>query len=217
MRELLRKAKPERLDDLIALNALYRPGPLKSGMVDDFISRKQGKTEVKYELPQLAPILGDTYGVIAYQEQVMRIAAVLAGFSMGQSDVLRKAMGKKDPKVMAKQREAFMDGARKNGVNEKKATKIFDLMEFFAGYGFNKSHSTTYAWVAYQTGYLKANYPVALHGGAADHRSGEHRQARDVPRRVPRARHPDPAARRQHAASSPSPSRRRASASACAR
>jgi DNA polymerase-3 subunit alpha len=159
MRELLRKAKPERLDDLIALNALYRPGPLKSGMVDDFISRKQGKTEVKYELPQLAPILGDTYGVIAYQEQVMRIAAVLAGFSMGQSDVLRKAMGKKDPKVMAKQREAFMDGARRNGVNEKKATKIFDLMEFFAGYGFNKSHSTTYAWVAYQTGFLKANYP----------------------------------------------------------
>ncbi|PYR92725.1 MAG: DNA polymerase III subunit alpha [Acidobacteria bacterium] len=158
MRELLRKAKPERLDDLIALNALYRPGPLKSGMVDDFISRKQGKTAVKYELPQLAPILSDTYGVIAYQEQVMRIAAVLAGFTMGQSDVLRKAMGKKDPKVMAKQREAFMEGATKNGVNEKKAKKIFDLMEFFAGYGFNKSHSTTYAWVAYQTAYLKANY-----------------------------------------------------------
>jgi DNA polymerase-3 subunit alpha len=160
MRELLRKAKPERLDDLIALNALYRPGPLKSGMVDDYISRKQGKTEVKYELPQLAPILGDTYGVIAYQEQVMRIAAVLAGFTMGQSDMLRKAMGKKDPKVMAKQREAFMAGSAKNGVNEKKAKKIFDLMEFFAGYGFNKSHSTTYAWVAYQTGYLKANYPA---------------------------------------------------------
>jgi DNA polymerase-3 subunit alpha len=159
MRELLRKAKPERLDDLIALNALYRPGPLKSGMVDDFIARKQGRTEVKYELPQLAPILSDTYGVIAYQEQVMRIAAVLAGFTMGQSDVLRKAMGKKDPKVMAKQREAFMQGALKRGVNEKKAKKIFDLMEFFAGYGFNKSHSTTYAWVAYQTGYLKANYP----------------------------------------------------------
>jgi DNA polymerase-3 subunit alpha len=159
MRELLRKAKPERLDDLIALNALYRPGPLKSGMVDDFISRKQGKTEVKYELKQLEPILSDTYGVIAYQEQVMRIAAVLAGFTMGQSDVLRKAMGKKDPKVMAKQREAFMEGAAKNGINEKKAKKIFDLMEFFAGYGFNKSHSTTYAWVAYQTGYLKANYP----------------------------------------------------------
>jgi DNA polymerase-3 subunit alpha len=159
MRELLRKAKPERLDDLIALNALYRPGPLKSGMVDDFISRKQGKTEVKYELPALEPILSDTYGVIAYQEQVMRIAAVLAGFTMGQSDVLRKAMGKKDPRVMAKQREAFMDGAKANSVNEKKARKIFDLMEFFAGYGFNKSHSTTYAWVAYQTAYLKANYP----------------------------------------------------------
>jgi DNA polymerase-3 subunit alpha len=159
MRELLRKAKPERLDDLIALNALYRPGPLKSGMVDDFIARKQGKTEVTYELPQLEPILNDTYGVIAYQEQVMRIAAVLAGFTMGQSDVLRKAMGKKDPKVMAKQREAFMEGAKKNGINEKKAAKIFDLMEYFAGYGFNKSHSTTYAWVAYQTGYLKANYP----------------------------------------------------------
>ena len=118
MRELLRKAKPERLDDLIALNALYRPGPLKSGMVDDYIARKQGKTEVKYELPQLAPILGDTYGVIAYQEQVMRIAAVLAGFTMGQSDMLRKAMGKKDPKVMAKQREAFTEGAGRRDQRE---------------------------------------------------------------------------------------------------
>ena len=113
MREILRKAKPQRLDDLIALNALYRPGPLQSGMVDDYIARKQGKTEVKYELPQLEPILADTYGVIAYQEQVMRIAAVLAGFTLGQADVLRKAMGKKDPKVMAKQREAFVDGAQR--------------------------------------------------------------------------------------------------------
>jgi DNA polymerase-3 subunit alpha len=159
MRELLRKAKPQRLDDLIAMNALYRPGPLKSGMVDDFIARKAGKSEVRYELPQLEPILADTYGVIAYQEQVMRIASALAGFSLGQSDVLRKAMGKKDPKVMAKQREAFMTGAREKGVNEKKATKIFDLMEYFAGYGFNKSHSTAYAYLAYQTAYLKANYP----------------------------------------------------------
>jgi DNA polymerase III subunit alpha len=114
---------------------------------------------VKYELPQLEPILSDTYGVIAYQEQVMRIASVLAGFTLGQSDVLRKAMGKKDPKVMAKQREAFMAGARGKGVNEKKAAKIFDLMEYFAGYGFNKSHSTAYAYLAYQTAYLKANYP----------------------------------------------------------
>jgi DNA polymerase III subunit alpha len=160
MRELLRKAKPERLDDLIALNALYRPGPLKSGMVDDFIARKQGRTEVTYELAQLQPILADTYGVIAYQEQVMRIAAVLAGFSMGQSDVLRKAMGKKDPAVMAKQRAAFMAGAKRNAISDKKAAKIFDLMEYFAGYGFNKSHSTTYAWIAYQTAYLKANYPA---------------------------------------------------------
>ena len=159
MRELLRKAKPERLDDLIALNALYRPGPLKSGMVDDFISRKQGRTEIKYELAALEPILADTYGVIAYQEQVMRIAQALAGFSLGQADVLRKAMGKKDPKVMAKQRDAFMEGARAQKVNEKKAAKIFELMEYFAGYGFNKSHSTAYAYLAYQTAYLKANYP----------------------------------------------------------
>src|SRR5687768_2661240 len=159
MRDLLRKAKPERLDDLIALNALYRPGPLKSGMVDDFVARKQGRTEVKYELAALEPILSDTYGVIAYQEQVMRIAQALAGFTLGQADVLRKAMGKKDPKVMAMQRDRFMAGARSQGINEKKATKIFDLMEYFAGYGFNKSHSTAYALLAYQTAYLKANYP----------------------------------------------------------
>ena len=197
MRELLRKAKPERLDDLIALNALYRPGPLKSGMVDDYIARKQGKTEVKYELAPLAPILGSTYGVIAYQEQVMRIAAVLAGFTMGQSDMLRKAMGKKDPKVMAKQREAFMDGAEAKGISEKKATKIFDLMEFFAGYGFNKSHSTTYALRGLSDRLPEGELSRALHGRAADDRSGEHRQARDVSRRVPRPRRPDPRARHQ--------------------
>jgi DNA polymerase-3 subunit alpha len=155
MRELLRKAKPERLDDLIALNALYRPGPLKSGMVDDWVERKQGKREVKYELQELEPILSDTYGVIAYQEQVMRIAQALAGFSLGQADVLRKAMGKKDPKVMAKQRDAFMEGARAQKVNEKKAAKIFELMEYFAGYGFNKSHSTAYAFLAYQTAFSR--------------------------------------------------------------
>jgi len=159
MRDLLRKSKPQRLDDLIALNALYRPGPLKSGMVDDYVARKQGKTEVKYDLAALEPILADTYGVIAYQEQVMRIASVLAGFTLGQSDVLRKAMGKKDPKVMAKQREAFLEGTKAKGIAEKKATKIFELMEYFAGYGFNKSHSTAYAFLAYQTAYLKANFP----------------------------------------------------------
>jgi DNA polymerase-3 subunit alpha len=159
MREILRKAKPQRLDDLIALNALYRPGPLRSGMVDDFIARKQGKTEVKYELDELEPVLADTYGVIAYQEQVMRISNVLAGFTLGEADLLRKAMGKKNPEVMAKMRGKFIDGAKKKGHNEKKATHIFELMEHFAGYGFNKSHSTAYAFLAYQTAYLKANYP----------------------------------------------------------
>jgi DNA polymerase-3 subunit alpha len=159
MRDILRKAKPQTLEDLIALNALYRPGPLRSGMVDDYIARKQGKTEVKYELPQLEPILGETYGVIAYQEQVMRIARELAGFSLGEADILRKAMGKKNPEVMAKNRGKFVDGAKHNKVNEKKAGQIFDLMEHFAGYGFPKAHSTAYAFLAYQTAYLKANYP----------------------------------------------------------
>jgi DNA polymerase-3 subunit alpha len=159
MREILRRAKPQRLEDLIAMNALYRPGPLKGGMVDDYINRKAGRSQVKYELASLEPILEETFGVIAYQEQVMRMASVLAGFTMGQSDVLRKAMGKKDPKVMAKQREAFMAGALAKGISEKKASKIFELMEYFAGYGFNKSHSTAYAYLAYQTAYLKANYP----------------------------------------------------------
>ena len=159
MRDLLRKARPERLEDLIALNALYRPGPLKSGMVDDYIARKWGRTPIKYELPELEPILADTYGVIAYQEQVMRIAQALAGFTLGQADVLRKAMGKKDPVVMARQRDLFMAGARERHISERKAKKTFDLMEYFAGYGFNKSHSTAYAYLAYQTAYLKANYP----------------------------------------------------------
>src|SRR5581483_7807900 len=159
MREILRKAKPERLDDLIALNALYRPGPLRSGMVDDYIARKQGKTEVTYDLPGLEQVLKDTYGVIAYQEQVMRISNVIAGFTLGEADILRKAMGKKKADVMAKMREKFVSGAKKLGHNEKKAAHLFELMEHFAGYGFNKSHSTTYAYLAYQTAYLKANYP----------------------------------------------------------
>ncbi|HEY1910354.1 MAG TPA: DNA polymerase III subunit alpha, partial [Vicinamibacterales bacterium] len=148
-----------RLDDLIALNALYRPGPLRSGMVDDYIARKQGKTEIEYELPQLEPILSDTYGVIAYQEQVMRISNVVAGFTLGEADLLRKAMGKKNAEVMAKMRGKFVEGAKKLGTSEKKSGHLFDLMEHFAGYGFNKSHSTAYAYLAYQTAYLKANYP----------------------------------------------------------
>ena len=159
MRDLLKKAKPERLEDLIALNALYRPGPLKSGMVDDYIARKQGQKAVQYMLPELEPILSDTYGIIAYQEQVMHIATKLAGFTLGQSDVLRKAMGKKDPEVMARQQESFLTGAKQNGIDKRKAKKLFKLMENFSGYGFNKSHSTAYALLAYQTAYLKANYP----------------------------------------------------------
>jgi DNA polymerase III subunit alpha len=159
MRDILRKSKPQRLDDLIALNALYRPGPLRSGMVDDYIARKQGKTEIKYELPALEPILADTYGVIAYQEQVMRISNVVAGFTLGEADLLRKAMGKKNADVMAKMRGKFVEGAKKLGTPEKKGAPLFDLMAHFAGYGFNKSHSTAYAFLAYQTAYLKANYP----------------------------------------------------------
>src|SRR5688572_3373435 len=159
MRDILRKAKPQTLEDLIALNALYRPGPLRSGMVDDFIARKGGKIDIKYELPQLEPILRETYGVIAYQEQVMRIARELGGFTLGEADILRKAMGKKNPEVMAKQRGRFVEGAKKNGIPEKKAGPVFDLMEHFAGYGFPKAHSTAYALLAYQTAYLKANYP----------------------------------------------------------
>jgi DNA polymerase-3 subunit alpha len=159
MRDTLRKAKPQRLEDLIALNALYRPGPLKGGVVDSYINRRHGREEIKYELPQMETVLKESYGVIAYQEQVMRLASELAGFTLGEADLLRKAMGKKSAAVMQAQRERFLNGAKAKGINEKKAIKVFDLMEFFAGYGFNKSHSTTYALLAYQTAYLKANYP----------------------------------------------------------
>jgi DNA polymerase III subunit alpha len=159
MRDILRKAKPRKLEDLIALNALYRPGPLKSGLVEDFIARKHGRVAVTYELPQLEPILNETYGVIVYQEQVMRVASTLAGFTLGEADILRKAMGKKDSDVMVAQRNKFITGAVARKITEKKAAHIFDLIEYFAGYGFNKSHSTTYAYLAYQTAYLKANYP----------------------------------------------------------
>ena len=162
MRDTLRKAKPQRFDDLIALNALYRPGPLRGGVIDDFIMRKDGKVEIEYDTPELEPILRGTYGVIAYQEQVMRIASDLAGFTLGEADVLRKAMGKKSAKVMETQREKFMAGATSRGLAESTAARIWDLMEFFAGYGFNKSHSTAYALLAYQTAYLKANHPACF-------------------------------------------------------
>jgi DNA polymerase-3 subunit alpha len=159
MRETLRKAKPQVLEDLIALNALYRPGPLGGGVVDDFIARRHGRVEIKYELPEMEAALKESYGVIAYQEQVMRLASDLAGFTMGEADLLRKAMGKKNAEVMEAQRGRFVQGCIARGIAEKKATKVFDLMDYFAGYGFNKSHSTAYALLAYQTAYLKANYP----------------------------------------------------------
>ncbi|MEJ5377991.1 MAG: DNA polymerase III subunit alpha [bacterium] len=160
MRELLVRMKPTVFEDLIALVALYRPGPLGSGMVEEFIERKQGKVAIRYELPQLEPILKDTYGIIVYQEQVMQIAVELAGYTMGQADVLRKAMGKKIARVMEEQRQVFLNGARKNGVPEDVASRIFDLMAKFGEYGFNKSHSAAYAMVAYQTAYLKTHFPV---------------------------------------------------------
>jgi DNA polymerase III subunit alpha len=159
MRDTLRKAKPQCLEDLIALNALYRPGPLRGGVVDDYINRKHGRVDIKYEVARMEPVLKETYGVIAYQEQVMRLASELAGFTLGEADELRRAMGKKDAAKMQAQRDRFMQGCRERDIPEKKANRVFEFIEFFAGYGFNKSHSTTYAFLAYQTAYLKANYP----------------------------------------------------------
>ncbi len=160
MRDIIIKMKPQCFEDLIALVALYRPGPLGSGMVDDFIKRKKGSTKIIYELPQLEPILKDTYGVIVYQEQVMQIASALAGYSLGEADILRRAMGKKKPEEMAKQKQRFMTGAEEKKVPKAKAEKIFDLMAKFAEYGFNKSHSAAYALISYQTAFLKAHHPV---------------------------------------------------------
>lgn len=160
MTDILRRAKPSRLADLTALNALYRPGPIQGGMIDDFIARTMGRKQATYELPQLKDILEETYGVIVYQEQVMQIAASVAGFALGEADVLRRAMGKKKHEEMVAMREKFLAGARQNGVPPRKAEKLFELMEQFAGYGFNKSHSAAYALIAYQTAYLKAHYPV---------------------------------------------------------
>jgi DNA polymerase-3 subunit alpha len=160
MKDLIRRLQPDRFGDVVALVALFRPGPLQSGMVDDFIDRKQGRAPVEYLHPDLTQILEPTYGVILYQEQVMQIAQVLAGYTLGGADILRSAMGKKKPEEMAKQRQVFVDGATARGVDKANATFIFDLMEKFAGYGFNKAHSTAYALIAYQTAWLKAHYPA---------------------------------------------------------
>ena len=160
MRELLKRAKPDRLEDLIALNALYRPGPMD--LIPDFIERKHGRQRVEYLHPSIEPILAETYGVMVYQEQVMRIAQVVGGYSLGSADILRRAMGKKKADEMATQRSIFVDGAGRNGVDSNTATELFNLMEKFAGYGFNKSHSAAYAVVACQTAYFKAHYAAAF-------------------------------------------------------
>jgi DNA polymerase-3 subunit alpha len=167
MKELIKKLQPDSFDDIIALVALYRPGPLQSGMVDNFINRKHGRETISYpdphyQHPCLKPILESTYGVILYQEQVMQIAQVMAGYTLGGADLLRRAMGKKKPEEMAKQRAVFKQGAENNGIEPELAMKIFDLVEKFAGYGFNKSHSAAYALVSYQTMWLKAHYPAAF-------------------------------------------------------
>ncbi|MBU2591462.1 MAG: DNA polymerase III subunit alpha [Nitrospinota bacterium] len=160
LKDIIRSLKPGVFEDIIALVALYRPGPLGSGMVTDFIARKHGRVPTNNIIPALDPILNETYGVILYQEQVMKIASVVGGFSLGEADLLRRAMGKKKPEAMAKLREKFTSGAKKKGINEAKARKIFDNMEYFGGYGFNKSHSAAYGLVSYWTAYLKAHYPT---------------------------------------------------------
>ncbi|HSK03103.1 MAG TPA: DNA polymerase III subunit alpha [Kofleriaceae bacterium] len=164
-REILKKLKPDCLEDIVAAVALYRPGPLEGGMVDDFIDRKHGRKKVEFPHPSLADVLADTYGVIVYQEQVMQIAQVLGGYSLGGADLLRRAMGKKKPEEMAKQKEKFLAGAREKGVDPKIADQVFELMAFFAGYGFNRSHSAAYGWITYQTAWLKHHYPHEFMAG----------------------------------------------------
>ncbi|MBN2453592.1 MAG: DNA polymerase III subunit alpha [Candidatus Omnitrophica bacterium] len=160
MRDLLKKLNPEKFEDIIALLALFRPGPIGSGMLDDFMKRKHGEVKIRYDHKLLEPILKETYGVILYQEQAMRIASNLAGFSLAQADNLRRSMSKKTPEIMAEMRNLFVTGCLKNGIDKRSADKIFDQIEYFAGYGFNKSHSTAYALISYRTAYLKANFPV---------------------------------------------------------
>ncbi len=160
MRDLLTRAKPDRFEDIIALVALYRPGPMD--LIPEFVDRKHGRQRVEYLDARLQPILGPTYGVMIYQEQVMQIAQVIGGYTLGAADLLRRAMGKKKPEEMATHRDSFVEGAQKNGLPRSKATQLFDLMEKFAGYGFNKSHAAAYALVAYQTAYFKAHHPAAF-------------------------------------------------------
>jgi DNA polymerase-3 subunit alpha len=172
MKQLLRQLGPDRFDDLIALNALFRPGPLGAGMGTTYVERRHGREPVTYMFPDLEPILSPTYGVILYQEQVMQIASLIAGYSLGEADMLRRAMGKKDKEKMAKEKSKFIERGTERKYDKAKVADLFDLIEFFAGYGFNKSHSAAYAMVAYETGYLKANYPVEFMAGLLSTKSG---------------------------------------------
>jgi DNA polymerase-3 subunit alpha len=187
LKEVLRKLKPDKFQDIIAVNALYRPGPLGSGMVDDFILRRHGKQEINYFFDELKDVLWETYGVIVYQEQVMKIASIIAGYSLGESDILRRAMGKKKAEVMAEQKKLFVERAIERGYDKRKSDDLFELMAYFAGYGFNKSHSAAYALIAYQTAYLKANYPaefaaclISLEAAHAEKMSFYLKEARDM-------------------------------------
>ena len=173
IREMTVKIRPNCFEDLVAILALYRPGPLDSGMAEEYIKRKHGKEKIKYLHPLLEPVLKDTYGVIVYQEQVMQIAQVLGGYSMGDADILRRAMGKKDPEEMAAQRQRFVEGAQKKKIDAQRAAEIFDQMETFARYGFNKSHSAAYALVSYQTAFLKTHYPVEFMAGLMTSEMGD--------------------------------------------
>jgi len=184
MTELVMQLKPRRFEEIIPLIALYRPGPLGSGMVDDFVSRRHGRTKVEYLTPELEEILSETLGVIVYQDQVLQIANRLAGYSLSEADLLRRAMGKKEANEMAKQRERFVSGCAENGVSKAKARKLFDLITVFAGYGFAKSHSTAYAFLTYQTAYLKANHPREFLAGGEP---GEVRRLRPPARKPRRA------------------------------
>ena len=195
MRDLVKQAPPTRFEDVIALVALYRPGPME--LIPDYIARKSGRERADYVDPRLEPILSPTHGVMIYQEQVMQIAQAIGGYTLGRADLLRRAMGKKNVQEMAKHRDVFIEGAEANGVSRTKASHLFDLMEKFAGYGFNKSHAAAYALVAYQTAYFKAHHPSALHGGEPRARDGRHRQGARAARRRARTGARDPAARRQ--------------------
>ena len=173
MQEICRKLKPEELEDLSALNALYRPGPLDGGMVDDFIARRRGEKQVRYLIPEMKDILSNTYGVLVYQEQIMQLAQKLAGYSLGEADLMRRAMGKKKREEMAVHEEKFVSGAVKNAIKKEKAEEIFKLMAQFADYGFNRSHSMAYAYLAFQTGYLKAHYPTYFYASVLSHESDD--------------------------------------------